>query len=94
MRLRRPICVNFSGLPLCKAGVWGGDAIPQKYPFFFFFRGFAAKKEEKTGLGLPPQSHETVTLTPMLWRPRNIWLQARFVVGCVQQVPPTEGDPH
>jgi hypothetical protein len=46
-----------------------GDAIPQKYPFFFFFRGFAAQKEEKTGLGLHPQSHEPVQLTPMLTLP-------------------------
>jgi hypothetical protein len=28
-----------------------GDAIPQKYPFFFFFRGFAAQKEEKNQVG-------------------------------------------
>jgi hypothetical protein len=43
-----------------------GDAIPQKYPFFFFFRGEAAKKEEKNQVwDCPPQSHETVTLTPM-----------------------------
>jgi hypothetical protein len=41
-----PICVNFSGLPLCKAGVWGMQS-PQNIFFFFFFRGEAAKKEEK-----------------------------------------------
>jgi hypothetical protein len=35
-----------------------GDAIP-KYPFFFFFRGFAAKKEEKNRSEAAPQSHET-----------------------------------
>jgi hypothetical protein len=39
-----PIGVNFSGLPLCKAGVWGMQS-PQKYSFFFFFRGIAAKKK-------------------------------------------------
>jgi hypothetical protein len=49
-----------------------GDAIPQKYPFFFFFRGEAAKKEEKTGLGLPPQSHETVKLTHMGRKPPTL----------------------
>jgi hypothetical protein len=65
-----------------------GDAIPQKYPFFFFFRGFAAKKEEKTGLGLPPQSHETVTLTPMGCNPPE---QEKSLVGgwCGKAVPPT-----
>jgi hypothetical protein len=31
-----------------------GDAIPQKYPFFFFFRGEAAKKEEKNQAGTAP----------------------------------------
>ena len=58
--------IKLSGLPLFvtnpQSGGLGlrpkglGDAIPQKYPFFFFFRGFAAKKEEKTGLGLRPKA--------------------------------------
>jgi hypothetical protein len=34
-----------------------GDAISQKYPFFFFFRGFAAKKEEKNQVwDCPPKA--------------------------------------
>jgi hypothetical protein len=33
-----------------------GDAIPQKYPFFFFFRGEAAKKEKKTRSGTAPKA--------------------------------------
>jgi hypothetical protein len=34
-----------------------GDAIPQKYPFFFFFSGEAAKKEEKNQVwGCPPKA--------------------------------------
>jgi hypothetical protein len=64
VRGRSPICVNFSGLPLCKAGVWG-IASPQNILFSSFFAAKPRKKKKKTGLGLPPQSHETVTLTPM-----------------------------
>jgi hypothetical protein len=59
-----PIGVNFSGLPLCKAGVWG-IASPKNILFSYFFAASPRKKKKKTGLGLPPQSHETVTLTPM-----------------------------
>jgi hypothetical protein len=34
-----------------------GDAIPPKYPFFFFFRGEAAKKEEKNQVwDCPPKA--------------------------------------
>jgi hypothetical protein len=34
-----------------------GDAIPKKYPFFFFFRGEAAKKEEKNQVwDCPPKA--------------------------------------
>jgi hypothetical protein len=33
-----------------------GDAIPQKYPSFFFFRGEAAKKEENQVWDCPPKA--------------------------------------
>jgi hypothetical protein len=38
---------------------------PQNTLFSSFFAAKPRKKKKKTGLGLPPQSHETVTLTPM-----------------------------
>jgi hypothetical protein len=63
-----PIGVNFSGLPLCKAGVWGMQS-SKNILFSSFFAAKPRKKKKKTGLGLPPQSHETVTLTPMGFRP-------------------------
>jgi hypothetical protein len=38
---------------------------PKNILFSSFFAAKPRKKKKKTGLGLPPQSHETVTLTPM-----------------------------
>jgi hypothetical protein len=38
---------------------------PKNILFSSFFAASPRKKKKKTGLGLPPQSHETVTLTPM-----------------------------
>jgi hypothetical protein len=40
-----PIGVNFSGLPLCKAGVWGCN--PPKISFFLLFSRLRREKRRK-----------------------------------------------
>jgi hypothetical protein len=49
------ICVNFSGLPLCKAGVWGMQS-PKISFFLLFSRLRREKRRKKPGLGLPPKA--------------------------------------
>jgi hypothetical protein len=50
-----PISINFSGLPLCKAGVWGTQS-PEESFFCSFFAAKQQKKNRKTGLGLCPKA--------------------------------------
>jgi hypothetical protein len=60
--------------------------------FLLFSRRSREKRRKKTGLGLPPQSHETVTLTPMGTIPQALLAHRQdmhagacqpILVGCV-----------
>jgi len=48
-----PMRIKLSGLPLCEAGDWGLQT-PKNILFVLFFCGYAAKKENKRGLGAAP----------------------------------------